>query len=101
MATKVERPVLLVVLELDVDDGRYLAVQHLYLLGDDVESHHLVVLRLQDGVGETDILPWYRITSAGFQSCCTGKLGAALLGDPQKLGQAPFDLDHRCFHLAM
>jgi hypothetical protein len=44
-----------VVLDFAVDDGRNLAIEHLHLLGDDVEGHHFIVLGQQDGVGETDV----------------------------------------------
>lgn len=42
-------------LDLVVLDGRYVAVDLLDLLGDDVQSVHLVVLREQDGEGQADV----------------------------------------------
>ena len=42
-------------LDLVVLDGRYVAVDLLDLLGDDVKRVHLVVLREQDGEGQADV----------------------------------------------
>jgi hypothetical protein len=53
--TGVERLVREVVFNLDVDDGRKLAVQHFGLLGNDVQHIHFVVLCQQVGVGRADL----------------------------------------------
>lgn len=42
-------------LDLVVLDGRYVAVDLLDLLGNDVQRVHLVVLREQDGEGQADV----------------------------------------------
>lgn len=44
-----------VVFDLDIFDGRLLAVQHRDFFGDDVNGHHFVVLGKENCVGESDV----------------------------------------------
>lgn len=52
---KVERFVGEIVFDLGVDNRRLLAVDHVHLLGNDVERNDFIVLGEKDGVGETDV----------------------------------------------
>ena len=52
---EVEGFVLQVIFDLDIFDGRLLAVEHRDFFGDDVEGDHFVVLGEEDGVGEPDV----------------------------------------------
>lgn len=51
---EVKGPVLQVVFDLGIFDGRLLAVKHLDFFWDDIKSHNLIVLGEQNGAGETD-----------------------------------------------
>ena len=91
---QIERLVLEVVLDLGIDDGRLLAIEHRHLLGDDVEGHHFIVLCQQDGIGQADVagtgngdlhcwLPpeWATISRAMDSKAASGS-GACVMGRP-------------------
>lgn len=44
-----------VFLNLSVDDGKGLAIEHRHRLGDDVEHNHFVVLSQQNGIGQANV----------------------------------------------
>lgn len=44
-----------VVLDLGIDDAGDLEIEHRHLVGNDVECDHFVVLRQQNGIGQTRV----------------------------------------------